>query len=144
MRFFFYGTLLDGSDNPVAQAIHALLKPLGPATVRGALHAIPDALGWFPALVAGDGLVHGKVYAARPGFSAADLASMDGYEDFDPANPAASLYLRQELELTGGGTAQAYVWNRALPAGAVPIASGDFREWLASRGMPQFRGAHGG
>lgn len=112
--------------------------------MRGALYAIPDALGWFPALVGGDGVAHGKVYAARPGFSAADLASMDGYEDFDPANPAASLYVRQELELTAGGAAQVYVWNRPLPAGAEPIDSGSFREWLDSRGMPQFRGRHGG
>ncbi len=144
MRFFFYGTLLDGSDNPVAQAIHALLEPVGPATVRGALYAIPDALGWFPALVAGEGIAHGKVYAARPGFSAADLAGMDGYEDFDPASPATSLYVRQDLELTGGGTAQVYVWNRPLPGGAEPIVSGSFWEWLDSRGMPQFRGRHGG
>jgi hypothetical protein len=69
---------------------------------------------------------------------------MDGYEDFDPANPAASLYVRQELELTAGGAAQVYVWNRPLPAGAEPIDSGSFREWLDSRGMPQFRGRHGG
>ncbi|MDP3905848.1 gamma-glutamylcyclotransferase [Novosphingobium sp.] len=144
MPFFFYGTLLDGSDNPVAAAIHALLEPVGPATVHGALFAVPDALGWFPALVVGDGLAHGKLYAARAGFGAADLAAMDRYEDFDPANPAASLYLRQELELTGGGSAQVYVWNRPLPAGAEPIADGDFRHWLESRGMPQFRGSHGG
>ena len=144
MRFFFYGTLLDGSDNPVAQAIHTLLEPVGPATVRGALFAIPDALGWFPALIAGDGLVHGKIYAAREGFGPAELARMDGYEDFDPANPAASLYIRQELPLTGGRTAQVYVWNRSLPDGAERIASGDFRQWLTNRGAPQFRGAHGG
>lgn len=144
MRFFFYGTLLDGSDNPVAQAIHALLEPVGPATVRGALYAMPDAQGWFPALVGGDGVAHGKVYAARPGFSPADLASMDGYEDFDPASPASSLYVREERELDDGTAAQVYVWNRPLPAGAEPIASGSFREWLDSRGMPQFRGRNGG
>lgn len=144
MHFFFYGTLLDGSDNPVAQAIHALLEPVGPAAVRGTLYAIPDALGWFPALVAGDGAAHGKCYAARSTFTSADLARMDGYEDFDPANPAASLYVRQKLELSGGGVAQVYIWNRPIPAGAELIAGGDFRHWLASRGMPQFRGSHGG
>lgn len=144
MQFFFYGTLLDGSDNPVAQAIHALLEPVGPTAVRGTLYAIPDALGWFPALVAGDGTAHGKLYAARSGFTPADLARMDGYEDFDPADPAASLYVRQELELAGGAAAQVYIWNRPIPAGAELIAGGDFRHWLASRGMQQFRGAHGG
>lgn len=140
MRFFFYGTLLDGSDNPVARAIHALLEPEGPATVRGSLFAVPDPTGWFPALVPGDGPVHGRSYRARPGFSAADLARMDAYEDYSPAEPAASLYLRAELELAGGGTAQAYLFNQPLPAGSVPIAHGDFRRWLNETSHAQFTG----
>ena len=140
MRFFFYGTLLDGSDNPVARAIHALLEPEGPATVRGALHAVPDAAGWFPALLAGDGAVHGKAYRARSGFSPADLAQMDAYEDYDPDAPDTSLYIRAELALAGGGTAQAYRFNRPLPPGSQPIAHGDFRRWLAETGQSPFTG----
>ncbi|MFM2273339.1 MAG: hypothetical protein RL702_2404 [Pseudomonadota bacterium] len=140
MRFFFYGTLLDGSDNPVARAIHALLEPLGAAEVRGALHAVPDTAGWFPALLAGDGPVHGRLYAARAGFHPDDLARMDAYEDFDPAQPGASLYVRREVELTAGGTAQAYLFNQPLPAGTRPIPHGDFRRWLAESGESQFTG----
>ena len=67
MNFFFYGTLLDGSDNAAARAVHALLAPLGPATVAGRMAAVPDADGWYPALLPGDGLVHGRLFAARPG-----------------------------------------------------------------------------
>ncbi|WP_088308185.1 gamma-glutamylcyclotransferase family protein [Novosphingobium sp. B 225] len=140
MHFFFYGTLLDGSDNPVAQDIHALLDPLGPAQVAGDLHAIPDAQGWFPALVPGGGQVHGKVYRARAHFTPADLARMDAYEDLDPGDPAGSLYVRQAMLLAGGGEAQTYVWNRPLPAGSQPIPGGSFRDWLTAQGFEQFRG----
>ena len=140
MRFFFYGTLLDGSDNPVARAIHALLEPLGTAEVRGALHAVPDASGWFPALLTGDGPVHGRLYAARAGFEPADLAHMDAYEDYDPGRPGASLYLRRAVELAGGGTAQAYLFNQPLPSGSRAIAHGDFRLWLAETGEAPFSG----
>ena len=140
MQFFFYGTLLDGSDNPVARGIHALLELLGPAQVCGHLHAIPDEQGWFPALLPGQGQVLGKAYRPRAHFGAADLARMDAYEDFDSADPAASLYVRQPLPLAGGGEAQVYVWNRSLPAGSQPIPGGDFRAWLQAQGFEQFRG----
>ena len=140
MRFFFYGTLLDGSDNPVAQSIHALLTPEGPAAVRGRLHAIPDGAGWFPALLPGDGLVHGRTFRASASFADADLARMDAYEDFDPAAPDRSLYLRRELELAGGGVAQAYRFNQPLPEGSLPIPHGDFRRWLDETGADQFTG----
>lgn len=140
MHFFFYGTLLDGSDNPVARAIHALLEPVGAATVQGVLHAVPDEQGWFPALLPGDGTVHGKLYAARRDFTPADLARMDAYEDFDPADPAASLYLRQTCQTGQGGTAEVYLFNQPLPQGSRPIPTGSFRAWLEAEGLPQFRG----
>ncbi|HMO69548.1 MAG TPA: gamma-glutamylcyclotransferase, partial [Novosphingobium sp.] len=93
-RFFFYGTLMAASGHPLARALHTRLHPLGPATVPGALFAIPDAAGWYPALLPGDGLVHGTLHAAGPDFAATDLAAIDGFEDFDSADPAASLYCR--------------------------------------------------
>ena len=140
MRFFFYGTLLDGSDNPVARDIHALLDPLGPAEVEGALHAVPDAQGWFPALLPGTGRVRGRLYQARAHFTPADLARMDAYEDFDPAGPGSSLYLRQEMAVMPGGHAQVYVFNQPLPVEAQRIVHGDFRLWLEECHLPQFRG----
>lgn len=140
MYFFFYGTLLDGSDNPVAQAIHALLEPVGAATVPGELHAVPDEQGWFPALLPGNGTVHGKVYRSRDDFTVADLARMDAYEDFNPADPAGSLYVRQTCETGDGFTAEVYLFNQPLPPGSRPIPDGSFRAWLEAEGLPQFRG----
>ncbi|MCW1401758.1 gamma-glutamylcyclotransferase [Novosphingobium sp. MW5] len=140
LPFFFYGTLLDGSDNPVAREVHRLLEPMGEAEAAGVLYAIPDEAGWFPALVAGQGAVHGRLYVPRAGFDAADLARLDAYEDFDPADLAGSLYVREEIGLESGGRAQVYRFNQPLPEGAQPIPGGDFRGWLAETGLAQFTG----
>ncbi len=140
MLFFFYGTLLDGSDNPIAREVHRLLEPRGAATAQGTLFAVPDETGWFPALLTGEGQVHGRLYASREGFSPADLARLDAYEDYDPARPEASLYLREEIALGQAGSAQAYRFNQPLPALAQPIPGGDFRKWLAETGLAQFTG----
>jgi gamma-glutamylcyclotransferase (GGCT)/AIG2-like uncharacterized protein YtfP len=146
MRFFFYGTLLDGSDNPVARSIHAKLETEGAATAPGSLHAIPDSEGWFPAMLPGPGEVRGALYRATARFTASDLARMDAYENCDPANRQASLYCREEVVVTTReGTAiraQAYLFAQALPGGAMPIADGDFRAWLAATGLDAFGGTH--
>lgn len=141
MHFFFYGTLLAGNPNPVALELHRLLRPVGPGTVVGMLHAVPDETGWFPALVTGSGEVFGQVYEARDGFAARDLARMDAYEDCDPADPVGSLYLRKETTVnTAGGEciAQVYRYNQPLPDGSRPIPRGDFAAWLAETGLPVF------
>lgn len=141
-RFFFYGTLMAGSGHPVARALHARLLPLGGATVPGALFAIPDPLGWYPALLPGDGLVHGMLHASGPDFAAEDLAAIDAFEDFDPADPSGSLYCRVALPVRPAqgqsATAQVYRYNRPLPAGALPIPGGDFAAFARTRGLPVF------
>jgi gamma-glutamylcyclotransferase (GGCT)/AIG2-like uncharacterized protein YtfP len=115
--------------------------------VAGALFAIPDPLGWYPALLPGDeavhgGLVHGSLHAPGPDFAAQDLAAIDAFEDFDPADPAASLYCRLALpvSLADGGTAlaQVYRYNRPLPSDALAIAGGDFAAFARARGLPVF------
>jgi gamma-glutamylcyclotransferase (GGCT)/AIG2-like uncharacterized protein YtfP len=142
MRFFFYGTLIAGSGNPVAAAAHARLRDLGPATGRGALHAVGDAGGWYPILLSGAGAVHGRLYEAAPGFGEADLAALDAYEEFDPGDPAGSMYIRATLVVTAAdGTmfeAQAYSFNGRLPPGAQPIPDGDFHAWLAREGLKPY------
>ena len=135
MRFFFYGTLIPGSGNPVSEALGKLLVRQGPATARGRLYAIPDKQGHYPALLPGKGSVHGLVFATLPGFDRSDLARMDAYEEFHPGNPVGSIYLRRKvaIRLMDGEQAdvQAYIFNRALPAGAQIIADGNFPAWLS-------------
>lgn len=147
MRFFFYGTLIAGNANPVARAIHALLQPLGPATLAGDLYAIPDPDGWFPIFTSGDGTVHGELYAAGPAFAANHLAMLDRYEECDPASPETCAYLRkaQKVRDAGGGAVevQVYCWSRPVPAGAVRIAGGRFGEWVRLAGVVPFGGRSG-
>lgn len=145
LYFFFYGTLVAGSGNTAAQAAHARLRPVGPATASGALWAIPDGVGWYPALVAGlGGLVHGMLYGAADGFDADDLARLDSWEDYRPDNPDESLYLRKATQVTDAGgnsiTAQVYRFNQSMPDGALAIVGGDFHAWLAATGRTAYSG----
>lgn len=131
MRFFFYGTLRGESAHPVARAVHRLLEPLGAARVPGRLFAIADPLGWYPAMVSGEGPVCGALYAAGPGFGPEDLARIDAYEGAD--------YAREERHV-GGMTAQVYVWRVALPPGAIPLPHGDFARFLREGGHRPYAG----
>lgn len=140
MRFFFYGTLQAGNLNPAIAAIHGRLIPQGRARINGAIVAVPDAQGWFPALVPGDGEVHGQVYAAGPDFTAEDLAALDRYEEFDPASPETSWYLREVRTLISGESVMVYRMNGSPPAAAVPIPGGDFRAWLKAQNLREFQG----
>jgi gamma-glutamylcyclotransferase (GGCT)/AIG2-like uncharacterized protein YtfP len=145
MRFFFYGTLIAGSDNLLAAAAHTLLRDCGPALARGALHAVEDAEGWYPVLLSGASLVHGRLYETIPGFGEAELAAIDAWEDFDPADPAGSPYVRGTIVVAdaAGGfhEAHAYTYNRPLPPSAQPIADGDSRAWIAREGLKPYGAA---
>lgn len=140
MRFFFYGTLQAGNSNPAIAAIHRRLVPEGPARIAGRLVAVQDQDGWFPALVDGAGEVHGQVYAASPEFTAEDLAALDRYEEFDPASPETSWYLRETRTLVSGEPVNVYRMNAPPPAEAVPIPGGDFRAWLSAANLLEFSG----
>ncbi len=137
-HLFFYGVLQeglgpDGGDWP-------FLRGLGlgaPATVQGALYAIPAESGWFPALIPTQArfatIVHGSIHEA----SEVDIAAIDAFEGAE--------YTRQAISVDGwdgyGDTqADAYVWTAPLPEDAEPIASGNFAEWLKETGRPVYSG----
>jgi gamma-glutamylcyclotransferase (GGCT)/AIG2-like uncharacterized protein YtfP len=144
MYFFFYGTLLAGSVNRIAAEIHRKLEPRGPAWVTGTLYAVPDPCGWYPALLGGAGSVHGHLYEADSGFTEQDLAVLDAYEDYDPASPSNSLYMRGSMQAVSADRAnwqvQAYRYQSGLPMGSQLIVEGDFRAWLEQRGAQEFDG----
>lgn len=144
-RFFFYGTLVHGSRNRMATAIHRRLVPLGPAFVIGRLFAIPDRGGWYPALVSGQEQVRGQLYAQLGAFSTADQARMDRYEECRPGDRAGSLYWRQTNLVTGPGgartPAQVYRYDVRLPRNAIELEGVDFGTWLSSGDRPGFRSA---
>lgn len=142
MRFFFYGTLMASCRNPDLWWLDGKVCEVGPAHVRGSLHAVPDPLGWYPALLPGDSLVRGVLFETAGDFTAADLAALDAYEDYDPVDCPGSLYRRAAVAVTpdgcGEGLAEAYLFNQPLPVGARPIAGGDFCAWLACEGASPF------
>lgn len=143
MRFFFYGTLADDSFNATAQWLHGLLGAGIPATVRGRLYAIEDALGWYPGLFPdprGD-LVHGFVHQTTSRFGPADLAALDCYEHFDPQAPSESEFLRRTLEVrcaSGAVRAEAYVLRFVPTTSVVPIGDGRFSRFLKQNGYRAF------
>lgn len=126
MHLFFYGVL----RGDVAQwPFLAGLGPGLPATSSGALYAIPDPRGWYPALTPGEGVVHGICHEA----GSVDLATIDAFEGED--------YRRSKVlaEIACGTiTAAAYLWRSPLPKNAKVISSGDFAGWLAETGSTPF------
>lgn len=128
MHMFFYGVLREGvGDWP-------FLKGLGlgsPATTQGALFAIPDPGGWYPALVLTQARFATNVVGTLHEAGDVDLNVVDAFEGPD--------YTRQPVPVDGwsgfGDTeAQAYVWTAELPEGAEPIVHGDFVRWLKETG----------
>jgi len=131
-HFFFYGTLIAGSGNRFERAAHAALGPGVAGQVQGALYAVPDPQGWYPALMEGSGLACGMVYPVLAGL---DVQALDVYEGVE--------YRRQAVEVaTAAGSvwAQAYVWAGALPHRALPIADGDFLGFAREYQLRLFEG----
>lgn len=133
MHLFFYGTLMAGNGGAAAQAAHRVLGPGLPARTPGALHAIPDPEGWYPALVDGEGWVCGMVHAATSGFGQNHLAALDAYEGAE--------YVRMTITVTTRGgrvEAETYLYAAPLPASAVLLPHGDFARFLAETGATPF------
>ena len=111
---FIYGTLHpDRAPAEIAPVVRTL-TPLGPATIRGTLLDFGD----YPGVVLNpDGPeVPGHLFALP---DPAVWTLLDAYEDFRPADPAASLCLRvQTTATTPDGSSRpcwVYVYNRQPP-----------------------------
>lgn len=135
-RLFFYGTLMAGLGHPLARGWHGALSAGEAGWVRGRLWAIPDPEGWYPALLPGQGRVRGMVHRPLAGFDAGMQAAMDRYE--------GEAYRRLPLPVMlaeGEVSAQAYVWQGALPEGAVALEDGDCAAFLTQSGETAYRGS---
>jgi len=110
---FIYGTLHpDRAPREIAAAARRL-TPLGPATIRARVYD----LGAYP------GAILDHTAPSLPGelFTVPDaetLAALDAYEDFRPASPPDSLYLRVQTTATlpdgSHHTCWVYVYNREV------------------------------
>ncbi len=132
-RLFVYGTLQPQADTPMARWLAGRTVESVAATVPGRLYAIPDPRGWYPAgVAAADAAIAGALLTLD--LAANDLARLDRYEGRD--------YRRTMVRARAGGAlvaAQAWRWDRQLPARARPVPSGDFRRWLDLTGHRAFR-----
>lgn len=137
---FFYGVLRADVAEGAIRDLIAGIGPGTPASTAGDLYAVPDPLGWYPALVQGRGQVRGTLHEA----GSIDLAALDRFEGVDPHDPMAGGYRREEVMVMADGgrrtLAHAYLWNRGITKELLPIAEGDFAAWLAGTGYRPFTG----
>ncbi len=130
-RIAFYGTLMLPFPTLDRLGLADRLELLGPCLVPGRLYD----LGPYPGLAPGRRPVRGQLFRL---LDPAALAVLDGFEGFDPADPAGSEYLRRRLELIepAGVRAWAYLLNHD-PAGLPLIECGDWAAHLAARDQDQ-------
>lgn len=130
---FVYGTLRPELAPPRMQPIVRQLRRVGSGWLFGRLHD----LGRFPAAVfdpSATTQVHGEVFQLpdTPDL----LRTLDAYEEFDPARPADSLFVRRQhpVHLAEGRVVACwvYVYNRSLH-GVPPIDDGDYLRWRGLR-----------
>ena len=129
-HLFVYGTLLPelapaGWRGPLSRCVR-----VGRGSLPGRLYDLGDYPGLVPDPSA-TGRVTGKVLRLPEPEDV--LWVLDGYEAFDPADPAGSLFLRlpQEVDLDDGPrlACWVYVYNRDV-GGAPLIPGGDYLSWL--------------
>jgi gamma-glutamylcyclotransferase (GGCT)/AIG2-like uncharacterized protein YtfP len=113
-HLFIYGTLHpDRAPSEIAAAARRLIF-IGPATIHARLYN----LGAYPGAVLDSTAppLPGELFAVP---DAETLAALDAYEDFRPADPASSLFLRVETTATlpngSRHPCQIYVYNREAP-----------------------------
>jgi len=112
-HLFVYGTLHpDRAPAEIAATVRRFIL-IGPATVTGRLLD----LGHYPGVVFGSAhndIIPGTVFALPD--DPAILTALDRYEDFRPADPANSLFIRSECTVTlaNGNTIACwiYLYNR--------------------------------
>lgn len=118
MRVFLYGSLM---RNGYAEWRMAECSWVAAAETADGF-ALVD-LGDYPGMVRAEGgRVLGEIWEA-PEHA---LPALDAYEDHP------DLYLRQEIELSDGSQAQAWLYRDATRPG-VPVPSGDWRTHIARR-----------
>lgn len=129
-----YGTLMSSEGGYASHGLSRVLTPMGERTIDGVLYD----LGGYPGIVLGGGQVIGELYRID---DPEILAWLDAYEEYDPRNPAKSLYLRRSVQverhrnpfiqaLTGFPMLDAwiYAYNGSVD-GLKPIEAASWREY---------------
>jgi gamma-glutamylcyclotransferase (GGCT)/AIG2-like uncharacterized protein YtfP len=129
---FVYGTLSPSRAPAHLCEIAARLKPLSPGSMPGRLYD----LGEFPGAVfdaAAPTRVYGEVFELPS--DSRFLSQLDDYEGFMPADPAKSLFVREQRPVVISRGAQlscwVYLYNRD-PGHSPLIHGGDYSTWTTS------------
>ncbi len=124
---FAYGTLQPDYSPPAIAHVVAKLELIGKGSARGVLYD----LGGYPGAVLDSHskqTIHGVVF--RLPEDATIWRELDAYEDFDPASPETSPFIRvlHPVVLATGDTLQCwvYVYNRD-PGSARILPEGTYR-----------------
>ena len=132
IRLFAYGTLRQGSAPAEIAAAVASLRSVGRGIARGRLYSLgayPGAsfeirgatAGGAAAAVGAERIegwieIEGEVYEVP---DARVWQELDAYEGFEPSDPAASLFLRREIDvrmIDGGEIAVCWAYEYNRPA----------------------------
>jgi gamma-glutamylcyclotransferase (GGCT)/AIG2-like uncharacterized protein YtfP len=117
-----YGTLRD-AELRRSLGLAGRVRRLGRFRLQGILYD----LGPYPALGTGTGIVHGELYEV---LDAGIFPILDKFEEFDPARPKLSTYLRERWRLMEPDVeCWVYRYNKSV-RGLPRVLGGD---WLARR-----------
>lgn len=127
---FVYGTLRRGFKHPMANVLARQADFVGLGKFQGQLYDLGSYPGVKPSRRIAD-VVVGDVY--RLHIPVQLLSQFDRYEDYDPGDPAQSLYLRQSAPILMNDGRSLYAWiyiyNRSTPGHRL-IESGDYLQYL--------------
>jgi gamma-glutamylcyclotransferase (GGCT)/AIG2-like uncharacterized protein YtfP len=125
-HLFIYGTLIPSEAPREIASLVKRFRRLGPAHVRGRLYDLGD----FPGAIletSSRTKIHGELVVLPSEKRALEI--LDRYEEFDPADPKSSLFVRQKItvQMANGTTREGwiYVYNRK-PGKAKLIRGGDY------------------
>jgi gamma-glutamylcyclotransferase (GGCT)/AIG2-like uncharacterized protein YtfP len=129
---FVYGTLLPSRAPMELREMLSVLRPVTSGAMPGYLYD----LGEFPGAVydqSTNARIHGEVFELPIGSALLDL--LDEYEGFVPADPRASLFIREKRPIELGDNSHLHCWvylyNRD-PEEAPLIPGGNYSEWANS------------
>ncbi len=134
----FYGTLMRAFAVQRLLGLDAELRFVASCKIPGALYDLGD----YPGLVEADGAVAGEVFEL---LGPETLKSLDDFEEYDPAQPQASEYVRRPLRLIEPDVdAWVYVYNRPVdPARAIAAGWWAFSEDRAEKILKRVKSARG-
>lgn len=131
-HLFVYGTLMNGMEAEALLADKGA-RPIGRGKIRGKLVDLGEYPGAIRSAEPGD-VVFGELYELAPD----SLRQLDSYEEYDPDDPARSLFVRDKVQVDlvdqPGRRVEAWTYFYNEKRGKVAgrrIKSGDYRSYIA-------------